>query len=148
MNLDALILPQHSDDLVLTQLGLSSRLAELFAHLEGSHTLRQAFLESPEPLLSEYLGVRFDQSRGTSSANRVLYRLLNTAPPTSNAAGPYLGLLRQALAGHSDDAITIAFARGFNVAAVSTAEVEVDAELVTAKSFGSESPSLQNCRPS
>lgn len=131
MNLDALILPQHSDDLVLTQPGLSSRLAELFAHLEESPTLRQAFLESPEPLLSEFLGVRVDQSRGTSSANRILYRLLNTVPPASNAAGPYLALLRQALAGHSDDAVTIAFARGFNVAAVSATEVDV--ELVTSE---------------
>jgi hypothetical protein len=131
MNLDALILPQHSDNLVLTQPGLSSHLAELFAHLEESHTLRQAFLESPEHLLSEFLGVRVDQSRGTSSANRVLYRLLNTAPPASNAAGPYLGLLRQALAGHSDDAVTIALARGFNVAAVSATEVDV--EIVTSE---------------
>ncbi len=56
MNSDALILPQ-TQNLVLKQSGLSERLAQLFQHLSESSQARQSFVDSPEELLTEHLGI-------------------------------------------------------------------------------------------
>jgi hypothetical protein len=119
VNLNSFILPQQPD-LVLSQPGLSAQIAELFHHLSESSEARKSFMESPESLLTEHLGIDLRGSLGVSSLNRIFHRLLNSDPSPlpdqeTSSAGRYLPLLRQALAGHSDEAIASALTRGFNV---------------------------------
>jgi hypothetical protein len=139
VDLNSFILPQHQD-LVLSQPGLSAKIADLFQHLSESSEARQSFMDSPDELLTERLGVDLRRSLGVSDLNRIFYRLLNSTPPIApgqerHPAGAYLPLLRQALAGHSDEAIASALTRGFNVEAkVSTdlrsaIQVKVSTEL-------------------
>lgn len=121
VDLNSFILPQHQD-LVLSEPGLSAKIADLFQHVSGSSEARQSFMDSPEELLTERLGVDLRRSLGVSDLNRIFHRLLNSTPPAARGqekhpAGAYLPLLRQALAGHSDEAIASALSRGFNVEA-------------------------------
>ena len=128
MNLNSFILPQHQD-LVLSQPGLTARIASLHRHLSESSDARMSFLNSPETLLTEYLGVDLRESLGVSAFNRIFHRLLNSDPPPptpgqkTHPAKGYLPLLRQALAGHSDEAISSALTRGFNVDVKATSDL-------------------------
>lgn len=136
MDLNILSQPQ---ELVLRQPRLSERLEDFFQHLSESDEVQRAFFSSPATVLNERLGMEVSPAAKISTANRALYRLLScdselVAGSEDRPTGPYMALLRRALAGHPPKALAELFARGFNAEAsakppMRPLPLEADAEL-------------------